>query len=344
VPRGILEFGEIEEHHRRPHTSQTAMESIAAELKEFVEEPPFTSSVPISEMEKEHESEVSTAAITSMGTYWDFVGFGTAEGGVGVHIGTTDISWRPHSEEVTGIAFCGGSSNLGILSTSLDGAVRRSDLARQCVLLEYQEETGGINSMVKRNQSEFVLGCDSGVRLLDQREKRVSSLLKTGGSRIALHPIDPHLLAVGAYIYDLRQPKNALLKLQRQVSSLQWSPISGDHMLAVTERVTERGYGTRYEANVLSMEQLLRGEEGLLYTTAATAGQCRQPLQAQWNPWSEDSFLLCRKTSLGVPLVTTVDLDGKEIGNLMLKSGTDGFLLCFHARYQSWLTPIPPLC
>ena len=97
-----------------------------------------------SEIEMENESVVSTSAITSMSTCWDFVGFGTAEGGVGVNIGATNVGWRPHNDEVTGVAFCGGSSNLGILSTSLDGAVRRSDLARQSVLLEYKEDEEGI--------------------------------------------------------------------------------------------------------------------------------------------------------------------------------------------------------
>ena len=153
VPRGMLKFGEIEEQHRRLHINQATRESVAAELSEIVEEPPSYTSCGalLSELEMESENVVSTSAITSMGSFWDFVGFGTAEGGVGVHIGATNISWRPHNGQVTGIAFCGGSSNLGILSTSLDGAVRRSDLARQSVLLEYKEDEEGIGCLVKRN-------------------------------------------------------------------------------------------------------------------------------------------------------------------------------------------------
>jgi len=354
VPSGMLKFGEIEEQGTRLHNSQASLECIAAELKELVEEPLYTIrgamrtlekpknthgvSSPMdrgifSELEMENESVVSTSAITSMSTCWDFVGFGTAEGGVGVNIGATNISWRPHNGEVTGIAFWGGSSNLGILSTSLDGAVRRSDLARQSVLLEYKEDEEGIGCLVKKNQSEFLFGCNSTVRLLDLRRRRVNSLLRQGGSSIALHPTDPHLLAVGACIYDLRQPKSALLKLQGPVSSLQWSPISGEHLLAI-RKVAGKPWktGTVYQANVFSLEQLLRGEEGLLFTRMIT-----EPLAAQWNPWCEASLLLScafannSLRSLGVPVVTAVGLGGKEIGKLVLKAGTDGFMLCCHA-------------
>ena len=106
------------------------------------------------------------------------------------------------------------------------------------------------------------------MRLLDLRRRRVNSLLRRGGSRIALHPTDPHLLTVGACIYDLRQPKSALLKLQGQVSSLQWSPNSGEYLLAVGEVAKSNGmFG---QANVFSVEQLLRGEEGLLLTRMIT--------------------------------------------------------------------------
>jgi len=34
---------------------------------------------------------------------------------------------------------------------------------------------------------------------------------------------------------------------------------------------------------------------------------------------------------MGVPIVTAVGLGGKEIGKLVLKAGTEGFLLCCHA-------------
>ena len=281
---GMLKFGDIEEQGRRLHNSQASLECIAAEFEELVEEQSYTIRGAtttrtldvrrslyggiFSDLEMENESVVSTSAITSMSTCWDFVGFGTAEGGVGVNIGATNVSWRPHNGEVMGVAFCGGSSNLGILSTSLDGAVRRSDLARQSVLLEYKEDEEGIRCLAKRNQSEFLLGCGSTVRLLDLRRRRVNSLLRRGGSRIALHPTDPHLLTVGACIYDLRQPKSALLKLQGQVSSLQWSPNSGEYLLAVGEVAKSNGmFG---QANVFSVEQLLRGEEGLLLTRMIT--------------------------------------------------------------------------
>ena len=306
VPRGMLKFGDVEEQHRPLQTSQATVESIAAELKEITEEPPYaihgavrTSKVQkhgntrlteggiFSELVIENESVVSSSAITSMGTCWDFAGFGTAEGGVGVHIGATHISWRPHNDEVTGIAFWGGSSDLSIISTSLDGAVRRSDLARQSVLLEYEEDDEGIDCLVKRNQSEFLLGCDSNVRLLDLRRKKVSTLLRQGGSGLSLHPTDPHLLAVGECIYDLRQPKETLLKLQGQVSSLQWNPSSGAQLLAVEKFI---GYGyqiERHQVKVFSTEQLMRGEKGLLFTKRIS-----DPLAAQWNPWYDSSLFL----------------------------------------------------
>merc|ERR1719370_598981 len=119
------------------------------------------------------------------------------------------------------------------------------------------------------------------------------------------------------------------MKLHSQVSSLQWSPISGKHLLAVGKFAKP---GTLYQANVFAMEQLLRGEEGLLFTKSIT-----EPLAAQWSPWSEASLLRPSNSTqlgtsgLGIPMLTSVGLDGKEIGRRVLKSGTNGFLLCCHA-------------
>ena len=136
---------------------------------------------------------------------------------------------------------------------------------------------------VARNHSEFLLGCDSTVRLLDLRRKKVSTLLRRGGSQISVHPTDPNLISVGVRIYDLRQPKKALLKLWSGLDSLQWSPTSGEQLLAVQDagRV----------ARVFSTEQLLRGEEGLLLSK-----KFAEPLAAQWNPWCKDSLFLSDPT------------------------------------------------
>ena len=281
VPGGMLKIEEIQEKHRRLHTSKTTLESVVAETYEVVDEPTYTTSGNVlAKLKMTSESVVTTSTITSMETYWDFVGFGTADGGVGVHVGSSNISWRPHNAEVTGIAFCGESSDLGILSSSLDGAVRRSYLARQSVLLEYREDDSAIGCMVKRNGSEFLLGCDSTVRLLDLRRRKVTTLLRQGGSRIGVHPTDANLISVGACIFDLRQPKNSLLKLHSTISSLQWSPTSGEHLLAV-------GCGHGELANVFSMDQLLRGETRVLLSQ-----KIAEPLAAQWNPWAQASLLL----------------------------------------------------
>ena len=284
VPGGMLKIWELDGKQRQLHTRQATLESVKAELAELVDEPPYTTHVDVlAKVEMESESVVTTSTITSLGTCWDFVGFGSAEGGVGVHIGANSISWRPHSAEVTGIAFYGGSSDLGILSSSVDGAVRRSCLASQSVVLEYKEQKEGIGCLVERNQSEFLLGCDSTVRLLDLRRKKVSTLLRRGGSQISVHPTDPNLISVGVRIYDLRQPKKALLKLWSGLDSLQWSPTSGEQLLAVQE--------TGRVARVFSTEQLLRGEEGLLLSK-----KFAEPLAVQWNPWCKDSLFLSDPT------------------------------------------------
>ena len=292
VPRGVLQLGEILEQHRKIHNNHAALESVAAELEELVLETPGRTcdDTLLSKLEMASESVVASSTVTSMDTCWDFVGFGTADGGVGVQIAANNIRWRPHNAEVTGIAFCGGSSDLSILSVSLDGAVRRSNLACQSVLLEYEEEEEGIGCLVKRNQSEFLLGCDSTVRLIDLRRRKVSSLLQQGGSKISLHPTDPHMLTVGASIYDLRQPKNALLALPGQVSSLQWSPSSGKLVLAIENCAGGVRWTSPYSnwrAKVFSTEQLVRGESGLLLTKGVA-----EPLAAQWNPWVKGSLLL----------------------------------------------------
>jgi len=342
VPRGMLQLGEILEQHKKMHNSHAALESVAAELEELVlETPGRTWDFTLGRLELGSESVVASSTITSMDTCWDFVGFGTAEGGVGVQIAANNIRWQPHNAEVTGIAFCGGSSDLGIISVSLDGAVRRSNLACKSVSLEYEEEEEGIGCLVKRNQSEFLLGCDSTVRLMDLRQRRVSSLLKQGGSKISLHPTDPHMLTVGERIFDLRQPKNALLVLPSQVSSLQWSPSSGELVLAIENcagGVRWTSHNTCWRAKVFSTEQLVRGESGLLLTKGVA-----EPLAAQWNPWVKGSLLLSdpRRTtgrlSSGVPMVTEVGLDGKEVGRLELMPGTHQFLLRCHASSKPGL-------
>ena len=163
-------------------------------------------------------------------------------------------------------------------------------MASQSVVMEYKEQGEGVGCLVKRNQSEFLLGCDSTVRLLDLRRKKVNTLLMRGGSQIAVHPTDPNLISVGVRIYDLRQPKTALLKLwgppQRcdcTPDSLQWSPTTGEQLLAVQE--------AGCVARVFSTDQLLRGEEGLLLSK-----KFAEPLAAQWNPWCQASLLLSDPT------------------------------------------------
>ena len=283
VPKVELQICEILAQKSKAVNNNATLESVSAEVEELVLETPDRTcgNIQLARVEMESESVVANSTITSMDTCWDFVGFGTAEGGVGVQIGANNISWRPHNAEVTGIAFLGGSSDLGILSVSLDGAVRRSNLVYKSVLLEYEEEDGGIGCLVKRNQSEFLLGCDSVVRLMDLRQRRASSLLRQGGSKISLHPTDPHMLTVGASIYDLRQPKNALAVLPNRAYSLQFSPNCGEMVLAVGK------FDALTSANVYSTEKLVRGEPGLLLTK-----KLAEPLAAQWNPWVERSLLL----------------------------------------------------
>ena len=156
-------------------------------------------------------------------------------------------------------------------------------MASQSVMLEYMEQRESIACLVERNQSEFLLGCDFTVRLLDLRQKQVSTLLRRGGSQIAMHPTDPNIISVGVRIYDLRQPKKALLKLSSELGSLQWSPTSGEHLLAVQK--------VGCVARVFSTEQLLRGEEGLLLSR-----KFAEPLAAQWNPWCKSSLFLSDPT------------------------------------------------
>ena len=302
VPRSELSLKEISTQNKGPDSKNSLLQYIAAELKEVATDQPAYKSMngTLAQSKLVRESLVATSAITELASCWDFVGFGTEEGEVGVQVGSAHLSWQPHTGTVTGVAFDGGANSLGLLSSSLDGALRRSDLSRQAVVLEHIEEQSSISCLLKKGPGLFLLSCGSAVKLFDLRMRSagiVVDMWESGGlgegSKMTLHPTKPHLVSIpqkkNAQIFDLRQSKDALLSLPGSFSSLQWSPDSGEHMLITG----------RYRLKIDAVEH--NNAQGWVHKTPLLMKGVNQPLlrqrlsdprAAQWSPWTKDTLLL----------------------------------------------------
>ena len=305
VPRSELSLMEISTQGKGPDSKNSLLEYIAAELEEVVTDQPAYKSMngTLAQSKLVRESLVVTSTITELASCWDFVGFGTEEGEVGVQVGSAHLSWQPHTGTVTGVAFDGGVNSLGLLSSSLDGAFRRSDLSRQAVVLEHIEEQSSISCLLKKGPGLFLLSCGSAVKLFDLRMKSAGIIVdmwESGGlgegSKMTLHPTKPHQVAIpqkkNTHIFDLRQSKDALFSLPGSFSSLQWSPDFGEHIL-----ITGRPIQTTscYRLDMDAVEHNVA--QGWVHKTSLLMKGVDQPLlrqrlsdpqAVQWSPWSLD--------------------------------------------------------
>jgi len=355
VPRSELSLTEIFTQNKGPDSKNSLLEYIAAELEEVATDQAAYKSMngTLAQSKLVRESLVATSTITELASCWDFVGFGTEEGEVGVQVGSAHLSWQPHTGMVTGVAFDGGANSLGLLSSSLDGALRRSDLSRQAVVLEHIEEQSSISCLLKKSPGLFLLSCGSAIKLFDLRMKSagiVVDMWESGGlgegSKMTLHPTKPHLVSIpqkdNAQIFDLRQSKDALVSLPGSFSALQWSPDFGEHILMTsTGQPLQTTKSYRYKMDAVEHNVA----QGWVHKTSLLMKGVDQPLlrqrlsdprAAQWSPWTKDTLLLSDpsrssgKLSVGIPLLTAVSLSGKVVGKLDLKPGTHAFQLLCH--------------
>ena len=302
--RGELKLADIPTENKKSEAKTALLEYIAAEVEEVIEEPAYKSmNGTLVQTKLVRESLVAASTITELASCWDFVGFGTEEGEVGVQVGSANNRWQPHAGKVTGVAFDGGASSLSLLSSSLDGGLRKTDLSRQSVVLEHVEEQKSIGCLVKKSPGIFLFSSGSAVKLFDLRMQSaviVVDLQESGGlsvgSKMTLHPTESHLLAVPlksrAEIFDMRQSKGALLSLPGTFFSLQWSPDLGKHIL-ITGQPTKRKYAHKSVANrsiqarVHKTSLLMSGVVQPLLSQSLS-----DPLAAQWSPWTKDTMLL----------------------------------------------------
>ena len=267
VPQVEVGVEEVLDQHTELHTALSVLDSFSAEVGDVVEEARYSTSSPLVGLELVEESVVVGATITALASSWDLMGYGCSSGTVGLHIGATSLNWRPHGGAVTTLAFHGAS----LLSCSVDGAVRRSDLGRQAVVLEHGGEEP-VAWMERRGRDSFLLASTEGVGLLDLRRRgvtRVVDLQALGGlvqgSEVAAHPSNPDMFSVccatGVRIYDLRRLKQegggAVEELEGAFLSWRWNPLDPALLLAY-RRASVWSSSTTVRAAVYSSTDLSR--------------------------------------------------------------------------------------
>jgi len=164
------------------------LDSISHECEDLTCEDDWRQEVDWRLFDNSSEYIVSSCPITVIDSFGDFISYGTKEGGVGVLMGGRSVTLRPHSEAVTGLIMNGSK----ILSCSFDGTVRRWDLKKQMVTLEYSWERSsdikhGVRGLVRSSASSYIVDCDSSFRILDIREKAATILCNSEPASVADH-------------------------------------------------------------------------------------------------------------------------------------------------------------
>ena len=239
VPKFDLNTKELIEITNDYRSSQIFLESITMESKIINEEPFHDDNLDWSKLNSSEEYIVSTSAITALGSLGDFVTYGTRAGGVGVLLAQRSLTFRPHSGPVTGLL----TSGAGILSSSLDGTVRRLDLEKQLASLEYCWEASGdtkqgVCGMVDTGDHSYLMDCRDKMVQLDLRSKQVKVLCDIqpfspsdfNTRRIDIEPVKKHLFSVcrdnTVMVWDLRRTGSPVHEFEMQDSPnfASWSP------------------------------------------------------------------------------------------------------------------------
>ena len=205
VPKFDLNSKELIEITSDYRSSKTFFESITMESKSIKKKHFHDDDLDWSLLDHSEEYIVSTSAITALDSLGDFVIYGTEAGGVGVLLAQRSLTFRPHSGPVTGLL----TSGARILSSSLDGTVRRLDLVKQVSSLEYcWEATGetkqGVYGMKASGVHSYLMDCNDKMVQLDLRSKRVKVLFDIqpfspsdlSTQRVDIEPVAKNLFSI----------------------------------------------------------------------------------------------------------------------------------------------------
>jgi len=181
VPQVDLNVREIISSNNDYHKSVRFMNSISEEVEEVAAE-----KHPVGNIPKVHskiaDHKVSSYEVRCVDTCGDLVCFGDSSGGVGVFLDGRSTGLKVHNEPVTRTVFTGGRQGRGILSSSLDGTVRLTDLVKQKVTVKYswiqsgeKEQVGWLEPWEGTN---FLLNSNrNSVKRIDLRSKEVETLI-----------------------------------------------------------------------------------------------------------------------------------------------------------------------
>ena len=238
VPKFDINSKELLEITNDYRNSKVFFDSITMESKTLKNESFHDDDLDWSLLDTSEEYIVSTSAITALDSLGDFVTYGTEAGGVGILLGERSLTLRPHSEPVTGLV----TSGARILSSSMDGTVRRLDLVKQMSFLDYcwvacGETRHGVCGMVARENGSYLLDCSDQMVNLDPRSKRVAVLFDispfSGVSNtrsIDIEPVDQNLFSVcrgsAVMVWDFRKTGPPVHEFQTKSSPnfAGWSP------------------------------------------------------------------------------------------------------------------------
>ena len=205
VPKFDINSEELIEITSDYRSSKTFFESVTMEGKNIKKKPFHDDDLDWSLLDSSEEYIVSTSAVTALDSLGDFVTYGTKAGGVGVLLAQRSLTLRPHSEPVTELLTSGAK----ILSSSLDGTVRRLDLVKQVSSLEYSWDASGqtkqgVCGLVASGDHSYLMDCNDKLVQLDLRSKRVTVLFDINpfshsdlnNRRIDIEPINKNLFSV----------------------------------------------------------------------------------------------------------------------------------------------------
>ena len=310
VPTVDMAVSEVLELKKDLHTSLATLDCLAAECKHVKYEPRYIESTasPLEGLVQTQDSIIVSAPISCLDTCWDMIAHGSTMGQVGIQIESTVLNWRPHHRSVTRVLLSGGSDNLSLLSSSMDGSVRRTDLARQLVLVEHHG-LYGVSSMEKYQEDSFLLNLGQEVSMMDLRTGKVCKVLdlsetENSGdkSSLAVNPTNNNIVSVcldsSVRIYDLRNSSQVLNFLPGSFSQSQWSPHSGKQFLTVKKKgLSEIDPYNRKHSLTVKREScyivdVYCSSDLNTPTLSKKIDENQSPVGIQWNPWHESSLLL----------------------------------------------------
>jgi len=214
VPKIDLDSAQLLEITNDYQASVRFLDSLSHECNDMIEGDELKQEVNWMNFDTSNEYIVSSSAISSIDSFSDLVSYGTEAGGVGVILGSKNVTLRPHSEAVTGLIM----NDCNILSSSFDGTIRGFDLSKQMVTLEHSWDSNsvqkyGVLGMGKISEHSFIIDCDTNLINLDVRSNNLSVLttffaLSDRKSHISIEPNDRNTFSVFrndvARIYDIR--------------------------------------------------------------------------------------------------------------------------------------------